>query len=470
LWCDDPLVSIVLERVAMRDKANHPPLLFTLLVAVAAACGDDTAPVTPEPDAPVDPGPDAPGLDDFTEAEQALLDEMTPLGAPPADPTNAFADNADAAALGQMLFFDKSFSGALVVGDDGTNGGLGQAGDTGKVSCHSCHAVGSDALDDRRSQPGNVSLGTNFMGRNSLGMVNSSFYKWTNWGGRFDSQWSLPLAVAEGGATMRSTRLEVAHLLFRKYRTEYDAIFPVPLDARLDPASPNAAELPPAGKPGDAAFDGMTDADKLIVNRIYVNFGKALAAYMRTLVSTNSPFDRYRAGDRSAIGDSAKRGLHLFLARCASCHNGPNLADDEFHALAVPQTGPNVPATDNGRHTDVVPLLASPFNVNGVFSDDTTTGKLDGLAQVDAQRGQFRTKSLRNVAESGPFMHAGQLATLEDVVAFYNAGGGEVAGITKDPRMVPLGLDAQAQADLVAFMKTLTGERVPVERLVDTSK
>jgi cytochrome c peroxidase len=132
----------------------------------------------------------------------------------------------------------------------------------------------------------------------------------------------------------------------------------------------------------------------------------------------------------------------------------------------------HVPAADSGRFTDVVPLLSSAFNTSGVFSDNTTTGILTGLAQADSMKGQFRTKSLRNIAEAAPYMHAGQLATLADVVAFYNVGGGDVGatGIVKDPLMVPLNLDAQQQTDLVEFLKTLTGERMPAERLVDTSK
>ena len=216
----------------------------------------------------------------------------------------------------------------------------------------------------------------------------------------------------------------------------------------------------------------MTAADRLIANRIYANFGKAIAAYVRTLVSRNAPFDRYVAGDRTAISDSAKRGVHLFLEHCTGCHIGPNFADDQFHALAVPQTGAHVPAVDNGRFNDVVGLLASGFNTAGVFSDDVTTGQLTGVVQVEAQRGQFRTKSLRNIADAASYMHAGQFATLEEVVAFYNVGGGDVGatGIVKDPKIVALNLDAGAQADLVAFLKTLTGEDVPAARLVDTSK
>jgi cytochrome c peroxidase len=140
--------------------------------------------------------------------------------------------------------------------------------------------------------------------------------------------------------------------------------------------------------------------------------------------------------------------------------------------LGVPQTGPHVPAVDLGRNTDVASLLASAFNVDGAFSDKKTTGKLTGLAQTDDQKGEFRTKGLRGVAVSGPYMHSGQLATLDDVVAFYNLGGGDAAdaGETKDPQLQPLNLTAQESADLVAFLKTLTGAPVPAALNVNTSK
>jgi cytochrome c peroxidase len=436
----------------------------TLLIGslLLGACGNDHA----LPDA-------APDLDDFSAAERAQLATLSPLPALPPDPTNAFADDAGAARLGQMLFFDKEYSGPLAVGDDGMNGGLGRVGETGKVSCHSCHGVGSGTLDDQRTTPNHISLGTNFGTRNAHGLVNSSFYQWSNWGGRFDSQWSLPLAVAENAALMRSTRLQIAHLLHAKYRAEYDAVFPVALDDALDPTAPDAARFPPIGRPKaaptdpDGPWEDMAPADRAIANEIFANYGKALAAYTRQLVSRNAPFDRYIAGELTAINDAAKRGLHTFLAACVTCHSGPNLADDQFHALAVPQVGTGVPAMDLGRFQDVPALLASPFNSDGMFSDDRSTGRLTGLEQVESQRGQFRTKSLRGVATSAPYMHAGQLATLELVVELYDAGGGEGA---KDPLLHPLALTAGERADLVELMKTFTGEPVPPMRLADTSK
>ena len=445
---------------------------FVLLVS---ACGDgakhtpDAAmPDAARPDAPADADPNA-----LTQAQLDAIAQLSPLPAVPADTTNAFADSAGAATLGQMLFFDKSYSGALAVGDDGTNGGLGMVGETGKVACASCHGPGGSALDDQRSKPNNVSLGTDYGTRNALDITNSSFYTWTNWGGRFDSQWSLPLAVAENAKIMKSTRLQIAHLLYTKYRTEYNAVFPVALDPSLDPSATDASRFPAVGKPGDAAFDGMAAADQAIVNRIFANYGKAIEAYMRTLTSGNSRFDQFVAGDRTALDASEIRGLKVFLsAGCTHCHSGPMMADQKFHVLAVPQTGSHVPAADLGRYQDVNALLASPFNTNGTFSDDVNTGKLTGLAQDASQSGAFRTKSLRNLSESGPFMHSGQLAALDDVVTFYDqgAGDGSALGVTKDPLLQPLGLSAQDRTDLVAFLLSLQGEPIAPGKLADTSK
>lgn len=435
------------------------------VVVMVAACGDSGSVAS-------DAHPDSPAVDAadplaLTADEMVAVGKLSPLPAPPADSTNAYADNAAAARLGQMLWFDKSYSGALAVGDDGTNGGLGKVGDVGKVACASCHAAGSASLDDRRSNPNSTSLGTDRGTRNALGAINSSFYTWTNWGGRFDSQWSLAVAVAENPKIMNGTRLGVAHMLYAKYRTEYDAIFPTPLDTDLDPTATNASRFPATGKPGQPNFDNMAAADKTIVNRIFANYGKAIEAYVRTLVSRNAPFDRFVAGDHSALTASQIRGLKLFIAKdCVNCHSGPDFTDNDFHALAA------APVSDMGRFADVPPLLASTFTVDSAYSDNTATGKLTNLSAVDSMKGQFRTKSLRNIAGTGPFMHGGTLATLEDVIDFYAQGGGDVgtSGVTKDTRMTPFALTAGEKADLVAFLGSLTGDPLPATALVDLSK
>jgi cytochrome c peroxidase len=397
------------------------------LFALAALAGCGTPASRPPPD-------------DAAAGERAQLARLSPLGPVPPDPTNAYADDPDAARLGQMLFFDPDLSGPLVVDSP-----LGRAGERGKVSCRTCH--GGPALDDQDSVPNHVSIGTGVGGRNSPPILNSAFYVWTNWGGRFDSQWSLVLGAIENPEVMNGARRDVARTVVAKYRAEYDAVFP-PLDPAVDLGAPDTAA---------------------VVDRVFANTGKAVAAYLRTLVARDAPFDRYAAGDAGAISAAARRGFRVFLDHCERCHGGPHFQDDRFHALGVAQFGPGVPATDLGRFTDVVPLLASPFNTAGPHSDGPS--KLAGLAQAANHRGQFRTPSLRNVAVTAPYMHAGQFATLEAVVAFYNAGGGrEVDGITRSAELERLDLTAEQQADLVELLRTLTDTAIPAERLIDTSR
>lgn len=393
----------------------------------------------------------------------AALSALSPLPAVPADTTNKYADSPAAAALGQAWFFDPAFSGALKQASD-----LGAVGDVGKVSCASCH--GGSVLADVRSSPANVSLGTDFHTRNPPALVNASFYKWTNWGGRFSAPWELPPAVVENPITMNGNRLAVAHRIFDHYKAAYEAVFgAIPADLT------DTARFPVAGKPkpvttpptDDGPWEKMTAEDRTLVNRILVNFGKALEAHNRLLVSREAPFDAFVAGDVTAISSAAKRGARLFVgkARCVSCHDGPHLSDGDFHNIGVPQTGPHVPASDDGRFKDVPPLLSSPINSASAFSDDVNTGRLAGLTNPmpESTRSAFRTPSLRGVAESAPYMHAGQLATLEDVIEFYDDGGGTPARGSKDPRIVPLGLSDDERADLLAFLKTLTGKPVPAE-------
>ena len=409
----------------------------------------------------------------LTPVEATAARTLGPLPAVPANTTNMYADMPTAATLGQRLFFDKRYSGALATTEDPLIGGLGTMGDTGKIACASCHA--GRGLDDRRSKPGNVSLGADFLSRNSLPLVNSSFYQWTNWAGRFAAQWELPMAVVENAKNMNGDRMRVVHLIFDKYKADYEAVFGGTLDAAI---GTDAARFPASAKPKpaggtDGPWEAMAAADREIANRIFANFGKALEAYMRKLVSRNAPLDRFVAGNVAALGDDEIRGLKLFVggANCISCHSGPTMSDGGFHNIGVQQTGAHVPAADNGRFADVTPLVGSAFNVDGVYSDNRTSGRLTGLTATppETDKGLFRTSSLRGIAETAPYMHAGQLGTLEDVVAFYDRGGDAAAVGTKDAKMVPLGLSTRDRADLVAFLRALSGDAVPAALLMDTS-
>lgn len=414
----------------------------------------------------------------FTEAEWDKLALHTPLGEPPPDPTNAFADNEAAAVLGQQLFFETSHSGPLKVGDDGTNGGLGQVGEAGKISCASCHSTGAWLADARSMNQ--TALGADWGGRNAMSILNAAYQTpFQHWDGRFDTSFGPAIAPAENPKSQNSTRLAIAHMLWNKYRAEYNAVFDPDLDPALDPSAGDAARFPASGKPKamatdpDGAWEQMTPEDRTTVNRIFINWAKAIASYVRKLRSSEAPFDRYMAGDLTAISASAKRGAKLFIgkAACADCHAGPTFSDNMFHNTGNAQVGDHVPAMDDGRYAAVTPLLNHAFNSNSVYSDSTTTGRLDGLAPDEAQKGQFLTPMLRNCSATGPFMHAGQLATLEDVIDLYDRGGDETGfSGTKDDKIKALNLTMQEKRDLIAFLLTLDGAELDPALLANTAK
>lgn len=153
---------------------------------------------------------------------------------------------------------------------------------------------------------------------------------------------------------------------------------------------------------------------------------KALATFQRALKLEPSPFDRWRNGEQDAISEAAKRGYKTFSqqGRCSVCHRGTELTDGEFHNLGL---APHAENPDLGRYL---------------------------ISQFDAHRGAFKTPTLYNVALTAPYMHDGSLATLEDVVEFYDQGGGPGEG--RSALMRKLDLSEQEKADLVEFLKTLT--------------
>ena len=419
----------------------------------------------------VDGGPD--GIDDlFSDAEWEKISRFTPLGPPPPSPTNRYADDEAAAAFGQRLWFERRYAGAITVEGTPENGGLGAVGETGKISCADCHDP-QQWFIDTRSIPNALSLGSSRTKRNSPSMVNAVYYDWVGWAGAHDQFWKQGASVPENKESFNGDRLRFAHVVYEHYRADYDALFPPhspPIDPALDPLASDAGRFPPNGKPkASGATEGpwemMAEGDRTIVNTIMANCGKALEAYERLLVSRDAPFDRYVARDFGALSESAKRGLKLFIgkAACDSCHQDQTFTDNAFHNTGVVQA---VAPYDDGHFADVL-RLADPFNGAGIYSDDRDAGaaKLAGLAQTESMMGQFRTKSLRHVAQTAPYFHDGSVPTLEAVVRFYNSGGGTTGYPgAKDPRMVPLNLSEQEILDLVAFLESLTGAPVP-ERL-----
>jgi cytochrome c peroxidase len=413
----------------------------------------------------------------FTETEWNLVKSMSPLPDAPADPTNRFSQDPTAATLGQKLFFETRYSTALKVASS-----LGAVGDTGKVACASCHLA--PAFADTRSAPNNLSVGVSWTTKNAPSLVNNVYYRWHNWHGNKGSLWDQASLSPETGTNTAGDRCGYAHMLWDHYRDEYNAIFAdTPLSDRLDSAA--AEPIPGKCKPkasataadgpwemfaaADEAAGRAADHTQNLILQVMCNQGKAVAAFETKLVSRNAPFDRYVAGDENAISLKAKLGLQLFVgkAACVDCHSGPFFSDQKFHNIGVAQTGPNVPAMDQGRIDGIKEPPKNPCRPNGPFSDDPTVDWLDNLVQDDeADRGAFRTETLRNVAQSAPYMHAGQLATLRDVVAYYNKGGSD-SGFSgqKSQHIRPLGLTEGEIDDLLAFLDTLTGESLPDEVL-----
>ena len=410
----------------------------------------------------------------FTEAEWEKINRFSPLPPPPPSPTNKYADRVDVAELGQRLWFEKRYAGAILEGST-AEGGLGEIGETQKVACADCH----DAqmwFTDTRSTPNSTSLGTTRTKRNAPSIVNVVFYEWGNWGGSNDQFWKQGASLPEAKDVFNSDRLRYVHVIYTYYRDHYNALFDPDLDAALAPSATDAWRFPPSGKPASPGappgpWETMKETDRDIVNEIMANCGKALEAYERRLISGDAPFDRYVAGDFDALSMSARRGLKLFIGKagCDSCHTDQTFTDQKFHNTAVAQT---VVPLDDGRFADVE-RLPSTWNGAGKYSDDPIAGaaKLAGIAQSESMRGQFRTKSLRHVAETGPYFHNGSAKSLAEVVRFYNEGGGPPGSYpgTKDEQLVPLNLSENEIADLVEFLHSLTGQPIPADLTANTA-
>ena len=431
---------------------------------------------------------------EWTDAEWKRVASLANPPPPAADLSNAYWNDPGAIVLGHRLYFDTGFSGGATqkdaIGRDSPPARQPVGGPSIAVSCATCHDPARGG-GDATSIPGHVSVGAGWTDVNSLTTINSAYRQLLFWNGRIDSLWGLNVVVAESATTMNGNRLALVHRIFDVYRVDYEAVF-----GALDPAiGADALRFPPSGKPGLAAWDTMTASDQATVNRVLVNWGKAIAAYEHQLVSVDSPFDRFvTAGKESTvISGAAKRGARLFVgkAACIDCHNGQQLTDEQFHNVGVPQTGVAVPTTSLcpknpddsacdcvdgprcdpwGAHEGLRRLQKDArlkmWSRTEAFSDDTSDTSRAAYLQIpltDALKGAWRTPSLRNVALTAPYMHDGALATLEDVVWHYNTGGraatGERVGVPA-AQLKPIGLSAAESADLVAFLESLTGKPV----------
>ena len=375
-------------------------------------------------------------------ARASPLPEVTP------DPTNQVADDARAAELGRRLFFDRNLSG------------------NGSVSCASCHDPGRWFTD---GLPRSKGIGDTL--RNAPTLVDATHQRWFNWDGRSDSMWSHAIRPIEHPDEMGGDRTTLTHYVLTdpELRPRYEAIFG---DVEFDLADLPARAQPTGDSEAGIAWKGMSATDRLEVNRVVANVGKALAAYQRTLVGGRSKFDRWVDGLVSTgrppgdvLNERELAGMKLFFgqAECWECHAGPLFSDGEFHNIGLPVPG-GLPR-DPGRYDGATLVRNDPFNAAGDYSDQSSGARAiisKGVRTDPGTWGAFRTPSLRHVAETGPYMHDGSMESLRDVVKFYSELEGAVQlDHHQESVLTPLGLTDREIDDLVAFLETLTGDMAP---------
>ncbi len=378
----------------------------------------------------------------WTPAEITLLRSLsiTSLPALPADPSNGVADTPQAAELGHRLFFDKRLSV------------------NGQISCASCHRP-EQAFTDGLNVAAGVKMGV----RNTMGIIGTAYSPWFFWDGRKDSLWAQALSPLENSLEHGGSRMQHARLIAqdRQYRAQYETLFG-PLAAFSDRERFPVAAGPIDDQALNELWQSMSPEDRETVTKVFVNAGKALAAYERLLLPGASRFDRYVealvAGHEKTdlLNRDERAGLRLFIgeAQCINCHNGPLFTNHEFHNTGV-LSGPGA-LPGMGRVSAAREVLADPLNCLGEFSDAGGKGcaELRFARTGDELIGAHKTPSLRNVAETAPYMHAGQLATLSEVIDHYNRAPTAMVGHNE---VKPLSLGREKRRQLEAFLHTLTG-------------
>ncbi len=308
----------------------------------------------------------------------ALLFAAGPSGAPKEPlgllPISWPKDNPYSAAkaeLGKILYFDSRLS------KDGT------------VSCATCHDPKFGFTD---GQPVSSGIGGQKGGRSAPTVINRAWSLAQFWDGRAASLEAQAIGPMANPIEMGNTHEAIVTALrgIAGYKPLYAAAF----------------------------GDGEITMDRT---------AKAIATFERTVLSGDSPYDRWKAGQANAMSPAAVRGYHVFQkAQCDACHEGHNFTSNMYSNLGV---GINAEKPDLGRY-------------------DITKDPLDW--------GAFKTPTLRDVEHTAPYMHDGSLKTLEEVVDYYDKGGTPNKNL--DPHIKPQHLRTDEKADLVAFLKALSGK------------
>lgn len=454
--------------------------LFTTFVPLLLAASSFAAPQAIPADDP--PALTTPAGVTFTQVELRRIQQHSPLPPPPPDPTNGVADHPGAVDLGRILFHETRLSS------------------TATVSCATCHDPQKSFADGKAFAEG-IAIGP----RHTPSLWNVAHNRWYFWDGRADTLWSQALQPIEREIEMGGSRMRAATLIARDelLRDRYEKVFgriPAELDSPgiLERGVFDARPVPSHPQnPHHVEWLGLSTAQREAAETVFVHLGKSIAAFERTLISRDAPFDRFAeglrtqdAGQLAAISAEAQRGLKLFVgkANCRLCHSGPNFTDGEFHDVRVAPLGsadilralrsnelsqrdrigkaamlpPGAnPDADAGRYAGIDLLLADPFNAAGRFSDDPRgerAEELEFIANAPEWFRQFKTPTLRHVATTAPYMHQGQFATLKDVLHHYSTFDGALpTGHHPETILIPLRLTEQELIDLEAFLHTLTG-------------
>jgi cytochrome c peroxidase len=286
----------------------------------------------------------------------------------PAPPENQLTP--ERVLLGQLLFFDPRLSRKST------------------MSCASCH---NPALGWSDGLPTAVGFDMHTLARATPTIVNTSFNSIQMWDGRKSTLEDQATGPIEAAGEMN-----------------------LPLPELIE----RLKSIPGYASKFEAAYPGM--------GITAVTVARGLASFERTVLSTESPFDRWRKGDQKAVSASAKHGFELFQdkAKCAVCHMGYNFTDNGFHNIGLKTEG----EPDMGRYAQ---------------------------RPLKSMRGAFKTPTLRDIGLTAPYMRNGSYKTLMEVVEHYDRGGDDTENL--DINMVPLSLTASEKADLVAFLESLTG-------------
>jgi cytochrome c peroxidase len=339
---------------------------------------------------------------ELLDLQSLWIENLPPL---PPDITNQYSTDKLAADLGHKIFFDPRFS------------------IYGRVSCSTCHEPERIFTDGRK-----LAFGANIHTLNTPTILGSAYSPWLFHDGRADSQWAQVLQTMENDVEHGGSRGQYAHVLADFYREEYEAIFgPLPDLSDLERFPLRAG--PVIEETAVEGWASMSIDDQKTVTQIYVNLAKALAAYQRQMVPGESRFDQYvralidgsRKSRLASLTQDEVAGARLFIGKgeCILCHSGPLLTNHSFHNIGTPDIRP-----DQGRISGVAKLLQSEFNCRGPYSD---VDRVEDCVELRFVRlmgheieGAVRTPTLRSLQKTAPYFHAGQFATLAEVLEFYN--------------------------------------------------